>query len=249
MLLLIQITGKCSFAQFWELKCQYKLVHNLNIFFFMLAFESIIFALFLALLNWEPQRPIQGGVGVIENRFFFLFSERLFEGIHLGLWLLWRNIYFYKCKSHTAVFEMWLGISALDFLVNSSSHVQKNLECIGISSSIGQNQAKGMVQDKWKCLVILEARGQNCKQCRTSEVVAAVVNQRKEEYSRKKVQYWLLIASIPSTVPDVLYHRQVWLRQKNVLGEVINGVCYHPGCGWLVGEGDRSRPCHSILCF
>lgn len=38
-----------SFDQFWELKFQYNLVYNLNIFFFMLAFESVIFALVCAI--------------------------------------------------------------------------------------------------------------------------------------------------------------------------------------------------------
>lgn len=106
----------------------------------MLAFKSIIFALFLALFNWQPQRPIQGGVGLMENQFFYFSLVRDFLKVFtFGLWLLWRNICFYKCKSDMAAFDMWLGISALDFLVNSSSHVQKKMECFEISSSSEQN--------------------------------------------------------------------------------------------------------------
>lgn len=50
----------------------------------MLAFGSVIFAPFLPLLNWQPQRPMQGDVGLIENLFFFSLM-RIFEGMHFGL--------------------------------------------------------------------------------------------------------------------------------------------------------------------
>lgn len=70
VLLLIHITGKCSFDQFSELKLQYKLVYNLNISF-MFPFESIIFALFFTLFNWQSQRSMKGDVGLIENHVLF----------------------------------------------------------------------------------------------------------------------------------------------------------------------------------
>lgn len=70
MLLLIHITGKCSFNQFWELKLQYILVYNLNISF-MFPFELIIFALFFTLFNWKSQRSMKGDVGLIESHVLF----------------------------------------------------------------------------------------------------------------------------------------------------------------------------------
>lgn len=49
-----------------------------------------------------------------------------------------------------SAFDGWLGISTLGFLVNSSPYIQRKVECIGISSSGGQNQtdADGMAQDE-----------------------------------------------------------------------------------------------------
>jgi len=58
-----------------------------------------------------------------------------------------------------------------------------------VSKTTVMRQAEGMVRVERKRHVILEARGQSCKQCWTSGVVAAAVDQRKEECSGKKVQY------------------------------------------------------------
>lgn len=131
-------------SDYWEvllwsflgIKIQYKLVYNLN-FFFMLAFGSVIFTPFLALLNWQPQKPMPGDVGLIENLFFFLFSEN-----------------FWRYAPWTVTFidsQMWISYDSFWYVIRDKciqfSGKFKPLcseeggVCHGISSSIGQTHA------------------------------------------------------------------------------------------------------------
>lgn len=205
-----------------------------SFFFFMLAFKSIIFA--LSILKLATSETYTGRYWTNgESVFFFSLVRDFLKVFTFGLWLLWRNICFYKCKSDMEAFDMWLGISALDFLVNSSSHVQKKVEWIEISSSSGQNYCdapgwgNGTNWKKTPC----HSWGSGTELQTVLDIWSCGCSCWPEEGRMQ----WEEGASIHSTVPDVLYCRQVWLGQKNVLG-----ACYHPGCGWLVGgmRGDHT---------
>lgn len=165
------------------------------------------------------------------------YKERGKEGRQAG-WL-----------AHTSAFDGWLAIRTLDFLVNLSLYVQRKVECIGISSSSGQNQAdlwcwwNGTRWMKMQCHAW--GRGRAAQRADIWGVAVAVIHEQEEGSRKKMAVLDSCICSFSCTgCPGC---RQV---RFSIRAEECAGRGYW--CSFATALARRwggGRPHHRVLCF